>query len=81
MFYNLYVHFLKLELETRCTTDMATSSIETLEEDQEHIDIADDFISSDDEENFQSSELTSDPFHEEIFNSETDTETDEDDQI
>ena len=30
---------------------MATSSMETLDEDQEHIDIADDFISSDDEEN------------------------------
>ena len=83
MFYDLYVHFLNLELETRCTTDMATSGIETLDEDQEHIDIADDFISSDDEENLQSSELTSDPFHEEIFNTETDRETepepDEDD--
>ena len=30
---------------------MATSSMETLDEDQEHIDIADDFISSDNEEN------------------------------
>lgn len=61
---------------------MATSSIETLDEDLEHIDFADDFISSDDVENLQSSVMTSDSFHEEMF-TETDTETepepDEDD--